>query len=160
MVVFTARQVNTFFSYCSSPAPDSQDGGGTATSTQWTVFGSSEHLKFQCSLASLLDDEQQFYELFLLDSATTLLTPVPVRIINAVRDQSRPNGFVTNGELCSRGGLHSRRFFLADTVSGLTADSYVSKPHIPVVLRYASRIILGMEPCVCAARIHNIFYCI
>jgi hypothetical protein len=141
------------FSYCSRPAPDSHAGGGTGTSTQWTIFGSTEHLKFSCDLNSLLaspsssssGEPQLFYELYLVDSSSTppLLTPVPLRIINAVRDGERPNGMVSGGGLCSGEGLHSRRFFLADTVSGLSEDSFVTAPHSPTVLRYASHIILG-----------------
>lgn len=148
--------MNTLFSYCSRAAPNSHKGGGSSTSTQWTIFGSTEDLKFSCDLQSLVpsapslsDDEAGatvFYELFLLDTATSLLTPVPVRIINAVRDGGRPNGFVTGSgaALCSGGGLHSRRFFLLDVVSGLSEDSFITRPYAPTVMRYASRIVLGV----------------
>lgn len=140
--------MNTLFSYCSRAAPHSHVGGGTSSSTQWTIFGSTEYLKFSCDLASLISappEDMVFYELYLLDSATGKLTPVPVRITNAVRDGGRPNGFVTGsgGNLCSGGGLHSRRFFLSDTVSGLSEDSFLTKPHAPTVMRYASHINLG-----------------
>jgi hypothetical protein len=138
-------QVDTFFSYCTRNAPNSHKGGGTGTSTQWTIFGSTEYLKFSCDLNSLLELEQVFYELYLLDTATSLLTPIPIRIINAVRDDGRPNGFITSGNLCSGGGLHARRFFLADTVSGLSEDSFVTLPYSPTVMRYASHIILGKK---------------
>lgn len=140
-------QVGTFFSYCTERAPDSHQGGGGGSSSQWTIFGSTERHRFSCDLHSLLDTDQRFYELFLLDTASGLLTPVPVRIINAVKDGARPNGFITSGALCSGGGLHSRRFFLSDQVSGLSEDSFLTEPYSPTVMRYASRIILG-KPCV------------
>ena len=88
-------------------------------------------------------NEQVFYELYLLDTVTSFLIPVPIRIINAVRDGERPNGFVSNGNLCSAEGVHSRRFFLYDTVSGLSEESFLTLPYTPAVLRYASRIVLG-----------------
>ena len=145
-----STQVNTLFSYCSRGAPHSHVGGGTSTSTQWTIFGSTEYLKFSCDLNSLVTaspEDMLFYELYLVDTATAKLTPVPVRITNAVRDGGRPNGLITGsgGNLCSGGGLHSRRFFLTDTVSGLSEDSFVTTPYAPTVMRYASHIILGTK---------------
>ena len=134
-----STQVNTLFSYCSRGAPHSHVGGGTSTSTQWTIFGSTEYLKFSCDLNSLVTaspEDMLFYELYLVDTATAKLTPVP-----------RPNGLITGsgGNLCSGGGLHSRRFFLTDTVSGLSEDSFVTTPYAPTVMRYASHIILGTK---------------
>lgn len=142
-----SEDVQTLFSYCKRLAPNTDKGGGSSSSTQWMIFGSTEYLRSSCDLNTLLSsgEEQLFLELYLLDTATSLLTPIPVRVTNAVRDGGRPNGFVSSGTLCSSNDLHSRRFFLVDKVSGLTADSFITTPYSPAVMRYASYITLDVR---------------
>lgn len=139
--------VATFFSYCTMTFPDTAKGGGTSTSTQWTVFGSTEHINFKCNLNSLLRTTQYFYELFLYDDKADTLVPIPVRPTNLIRGGGRPNKLYSGREdLCSKGDVNVRRFYLYDIISGITSDSFTTLTSdglpVPQIIRYASRIVL------------------
>ena len=53
--------------YCSTKAPRTVFGGGANSDTQWTRFGRSTWTHFHCDLRTLLDREQLFYDLYLVD---------------------------------------------------------------------------------------------
>jgi len=143
------EDVETLFSYCPRAAPASDRGGGTSSSTQWQIFGSTEYLSFKCDLFMLLDQEQFFYDLYLLDSKTGGLVPVPVRVTNLKQDGSSPNSLRVDGEVCASGEVHVRRFMLFDIVSGLTDASFQTPlsdgSYAPVVVRYADTIFLDVQ---------------
>ena len=144
------EDVNTFFSYCPRAAPHSSRGGGSSSSTGWAIFGASEYMHFKCDLALLVEREQMFYDLFLVDSRTADLVPVSVRVTNLRHDSSEPNSLHRTGsDLCSSKEVAVRRFFLYDVVSGLTDSSFQKEWengfNAPVAMRYASDIILDIR---------------
>ena len=143
--------INTLLSYCPRAAPQSSRGGGTSSSTSWQIFGNSEYMHFKCDLSLLVENEQVFYDLFLLDSNTNGLVPVSVRVTNLRNAMGeKPNSLQRGGSsLCSSNEVAVRRFFLYDVVSGLTDESFQREWsngfHPPVAVRYASDIILDIR---------------
>lgn len=131
------QDLGSLFAYCTLQAPNSGSGGGTGTSTQWQIFGSTELSTYGCDLTSLLLESgnninsQRFYELFLVDSGNSdALYPVPVRL----------SGVLHPGFLCNNGDSLVRRFYLTDMISGIADDGTSSLT--PSVMKYASNIIL------------------
>ena len=132
------QSLETLLNYCVQIAPNTYGGGGTGTSTQWQIYGSYYNTPASCNLATLMNTNQIFYELFLYDKDVNQYYPVPVRILNMPYDRSTVNTQIPdNFFLCASGDILVRRFFLYDLVSGLTNGG-----SIPSVIRYASTITL------------------
>ncbi|CAM9776046.1 unnamed protein product, partial [Ectocarpus fasciculatus] len=123
------RDIGALFNYCTRRAPKSSSGGGPGSDTGWQIFGAYQQDELDCDLDSLLEEEQLFYELFLLDVKTDKYYPVPVRH-EYLRSTSgsRPNAEAatarpTTDVLCSSGNVFTRRFALFNILSGITTDS-------------------------------------
>jgi len=129
--------LNTAFSYCTMDAPDTNDGGGTSSSSSWQVFGHSQSVSLKCDLENLVDTEQYFYELFLTDSNSKLY-PVPVRLTEYTKSRAKFPISETTQDLCDLEDVLFRRFFLYDIVSGVTVDSDSFAE--PQYIRYAKSI--------------------
>lgn len=136
------QALDTSFAYCTKAAPRTAEGGGTGSSTQWQIFGTSSHNTYTCDLSTLLSTDgattletQRFYELFLVDKQNhNALYPVPVRLTYPGGPRLHP------GFLCDASDTLVRRFFLTDVTSGIVDDG--SSSLTPAVLRYANNIVL------------------
>lgn len=141
--------LNTLFSYCGVNAPLSGKGGGTASSTTWQYFATSQGATYTCSLRSLLQrlspsgtsagavSETRFYELFLFDRVSGKFTPVPVAISVASASSIASTSVIStlSNSLCSDSDQLVRRFFLFDGISGISTLN-----SDPRVVRYAASI--------------------
>lgn len=136
------EDVKTLFTYCPMPSPWTHTGGGTSSTTLWTVFGSSQYIRLKCDPSLLIGSPQLFYELYLKDTSTGLLTPISIRITNLLDpNNKRPNSLYTSQELCSSNEIHVRRFYLFDVSTGITETS----PSYPTVIRFAEYIRLDVR---------------
>lgn len=149
------RNLDSLFSYCSRASPDSEDGGGTSTRTDWQVFANTvNQISLTCDLSRLISQPQSFYELFLTDSDDSPVSyyPIPVRIRNLRVGGRSVNSVVSVVPiLCEETDVLVRRFVLFDRVSGISAASSISSPlnannptatYVPDILRYATTISL------------------
>lgn len=133
--------VNTLFTYCPMSSPYTQTGGGTSSTTLWTIFGSSEYLSIKCDPGLLVKKPQLFYELFIKDTKTNKIMPISVRITNLIDlNQNNPNQKYTT-ELCKSSEIHVRRFYLYDISTGITENS----PNSPIGIKYAEYIRLDIQ---------------
>eukprot|EP01042_Synura_sphagnicola_P004239 gene4239-5359_t len=132
--------LSTLFGYCERTAPHSDEGGGASATTKFLLFGTTVKSSYSCSPSSLLQSSQIFYDLFIEDTATGSLYPVPVKVTNLLVSGATPNTLSVNA-LCSSNDVFVRRFFLYDIVSGITASS----APLPAAIRYASTINLAVE---------------
>ena len=136
------EEVGTLFTYCSRTLAFSGKGGGAGSSTTWQYYGASETQNYQCDLETLLEKEMYFYELFLYDPKDTTtannLLPVPIRVVGI--GGSTTINKLTPAHLCDKQDSLVRRFFLFDTVSGISSTSGST----PDVIRYAANITLEM----------------
>jgi meckelin len=144
------EDVNTLLSFCPRAAPKSSRGGGTSSSTHWMIFGTSEYDTYKCDLSLLIQREQFFYDMFLVDPSSSDLVPVSVRVTNLKFDGSSPNPLERSGrDLCTSKEVAVRRFFLYDVLSGLTDASFQQQWadgfNAPVAVRYASSIIMDIR---------------
>lgn len=135
-------EVETLFTYCPMSSPRTHTGGGTSSSTLWTIFGSSQYIRFKCDPGLLIGNHQLFYELFLTDTSTGLLMPLSVRITNLIdSNNKRPNSLYASPDLCDSNEIHVRRFYLFDISTGVTETS----PSHPTVVRFAEYIRLDIR---------------
>jgi len=129
------QTVDTLFSYCGRSPPYTGLGGGSSSSTIYQILGYSAHSNFSCELNSLVGKQQLFYELYLYDRKTDKSVPVPVRIVNL-----QSGGVPVNSKypkfLCDSSDIMVRRFFLADTISGIASTS--SSSSSLQAIRYAT----------------------
>ena len=139
------RDIDTFFNYCTKRAPKSHRGGGPGSSSRWQIFGAFQQEDYKCDLDSLLEEEQLFYEIFLLDTKTDLYFPVPVRVENLKSSSGgSPNSGTaankpTDDFLCSSGNTFVRRFSLYNIAAGIASDSVTLNGNlVPKVIQYAS----------------------
>ena len=134
------QPLNSLLSYCGRPGPRSSTGGGTNSNSKYQYFADVTYDKYACDLTSLYDSQQLFYELYLVGSA---FVPVPVRVVNLRMgaSSSKPNRLNPTKNLCDTGDVLVRRFYLFDSISGLSTGS----TGLPVVMRYASSIILEVS---------------
>lgn len=141
------REAETILNYCTKGSPYSDAGGGTGSSTRWQIFGTFQKLELECDLGSLLGTEQLFYELFLKDTKTGKLYPVPVRVEQFIDSSgSFPNSMATTGfadkhtTVCEQGNVYVRRFMLYDIVSGIPQTPLVDSNNnlLPSYVRFAS----------------------
>lgn len=132
--------LDSLLSYCSRPGPRSSTGGGANSNSKYQYFADVTLDKYACDLTSLYNKPQRFYELYLVGSS---FVPVPVRVVNlrTGATSSKPNKLNPSKNLCDSGDVLVRRFYLFDVVSGLSTGS----TGLPVVMRYASNIILEVS---------------
>jgi len=130
--------------------------GGTSMeplspSFAWRRFASSLTTKCSVPLENVLKCGRNpiFYDLFIEDTDGTLL-PVPVRILNLIKDQRRPNlnfdGSVWQHQRSDvADDVLVRRFTLCDSVSGRGGgkSAFLDSDHLPVVFRFAAH--MAME---------------
>lgn len=154
--------------YCETRAPRTQFGGGSNRDTQWTRFGRSTWTHFRCDLRTLLEKEQVFYDVYLVDPdagcGDDCLYPIPVLHKNLRGEGgSQPN---KNGKTAKGADdLFVRRFsffnkllgegieptghvqYLDDIILHVEASSskvaYVNTPFLE--LRYRTRRTLDIE---------------
>jgi len=141
------EDVSTLFHYCTLPAPQTDSGGGTSSSTRWQQVGHSYEDKYRCDLKTLLYDEQVFMDLYIVDKSTDTLFPVPVRNKNYVRANGQlPN---LNEDIEDEiDDVYTRRFFLYDVISGVASDPIVDEDtgaYQPTVVRFAKNIKLKIR---------------
>ncbi|CAE8658013.1 unnamed protein product, partial [Polarella glacialis] len=118
--------------------------GGTSSQPQspasaWRRFGSSMRSECEVLVSSVLQcgSSPVFYDLFVEDVDGSLL-PVPVRILNTVKDNKRPN--LNSGSKDVVDDVLVRRFSLCDAVSGKDGGSqaYPGGAGFPSVVRWAA----------------------
>ena len=113
-----AAPLDTGLYYCGASAPDSAEGGGTSSSTEYLRVGYSVWRRFSCDLR-LLRGGAELLELYLVDG--DVLYPLPARV----------------------GGDDAplvRRFFLSDALSGVDVSD-----DAPSALRFAERVSLRVR---------------
>eukprot|EP01032_Pedospumella_encystans_P014840 gene14840-17019_t len=138
------ENLDTQLSYCQRDEPFTDRGGGNSRSTEWLQFGSNKKFSFSCALRNLLKEEMMFYELFIYGRNADF-TPVPIRITNVLNAENiRPNNPVPTEPLCDTGDVLTRRFFLYDTLSGISSINSDNTANIEVI-RYASDISLELS---------------
>lgn len=147
-------ELGTTLNYCTRRAPNSNQGGGTGSPTGWEIFGAYQKSMFQCDLDSLITQEQLFYELYVIDTKTDDLLPVPVRIVQ-LKDASgaSPNEaafeskYQSGGNvLCNDGDVFVRRFSLFNVLAGISTDSVdVNGVTYPTVMQFADHISLEVS---------------
>ena len=142
--------LSTELLYCSMPSPFTNEGAGTSDSTKWLQYGYNQRLNYVCDLSSLFSKETFFYDLYLIDESSQSLYPVPVRVRNLLNE----DGEEINNNIHPRQTINDefvRRFFLYDTITGLSTNSpsesevyedeamYVEggSKVLPVIVRYA-----------------------
>jgi len=137
------RNLETEFAYCQRRPSKTDIGGGTATSTDWQLFGANGKFSFECELESLVVEtrEQLFYELFLFSHKDYV--SVFVRVVNTRSNGDFPNSLLTEEHFVDAEDVLTRRFFLFDKLTGITSASVGSNR--PEVLRYASTISLEVS---------------
>ncbi|CAE8632200.1 unnamed protein product, partial [Polarella glacialis] len=105
----------------------------------WRRFGSSMRSECEVLVSSVLQcgSSPVFYDLFVEDVDGSLL-PVPVRILNTVKDNKRPN--LNSGSKDVVDDVLVRRFSLCDAVSGKDGGSqaYPGGAGFPSVVRWAA----------------------
>jgi hypothetical protein len=125
--------LETLFGYCGVKAPLSSTGGGSSMDTRGQLFAHAMRLDLGCDLTSLLQKEQLLYELFLVNPRETgLMYPIPIRIVGVKSGGQAVNSLSASADVCDESDVMTRRFFLFDIVTGLTAAS----PTLPTVIRY------------------------
>jgi meckelin len=107
--------------YCSTKAPRTVFGGGPNSDTQWTRFGRSTWTHFHCDLRTLLEREQLFYDLYLVDPDAgcgdeDCLYPIPILHKDLINDDHKAN---INGKTAQgRDDIFVRRFSFFNTYLG------------------------------------------
>mmetsp|Transcript_30065 Transcript_30065/g.55535 ORF Transcript_30065/g.55535 Transcript_30065/m.55535 type:complete len:1241 (-) Transcript_30065:47-3769(-) len=124
-------------------------GGGSGVpqspEVSWRRFGSSLVSRCKVLLTSILrcGYDMVFYELFLENSDGSLI-PVPVRILNLVKDQERPNRNFETEDL--QDDAFVRRFTLCDSITGREGppEAYFVKVP-PRVFRWAAHMAVMVQ---------------
>ncbi|CAN0101167.1 unnamed protein product, partial [Heterosigma akashiwo] len=143
------RTLGTDFYYCGMAAPDTDAGGGTNSPTGFLKFGHATTQTFRCDLETLIGQEPVFFDPYVVDQERGYLYPVAVLSTNLREDaglSSTPN--VNAGLDDEVDDVLTRRFFLHDAASGVSASSEAdaaSGALVPEVLRYASDLTLRVQ---------------
>lgn len=143
------RTLGTDFYYCGMAAPDTDAGGGTNSPTGFLKFGHATTQTFRCDLETLIGQEPVFFDPYVVDQERGYLYPVAVLSTNLREDaglSSTPN--VNAGLDDEVDDVLTRRFFLHDAASGVSASSEAdaaSGALVPEVLRYASELTLRVQ---------------
>jgi len=135
------QEVDTQFFYCASGAPRTNQGGGTSRSTNWLRYGNSFREKFRCDLEGLIDREPLFYEPWVYDVSSEMLSPVPVLILDYVNELDAKVNINLNAEE-ETDDVFVRRFALFDAMSGLNNNGYTDSPQ---VIRYVKKMHLKIS---------------
>jgi Meckelin (Transmembrane protein 67) len=90
-----------------------------ARSTAWLRFGHGTDMSFPCDLASLLQQEQAFYDPYILDTSSGALYPIAVLNRSYRAGGGAPNA--NTAPSMEDDDVFSRRFFWFDVASGVSA---------------------------------------
>lgn len=124
-------------------------GGGSfetphSLDVSWRRFGSSLVTKCKIPMAKLLQCGMNpiYYDLF-LENVGGSLVPIPVRILNLMKGQDRPNRNVNDG---TENDVFVRRFTLCDAVLGKEGppEAYFTTVQ-PRVFRWAAHMVMQVQ---------------
>jgi Meckelin (Transmembrane protein 67) len=90
-----------------------------ARSTAWLRFGHGTDMRFPCDLASLLQQEQVFYDPYILDTDSGALYPIAVLNRSYRAGGAAPNA--NTSPSMEDDDVFTRRFFWFDVASGVSA---------------------------------------
>ena len=83
----STEDISTLLTYCTRLPPYSNRGGGESSQTTWQIFGQTETISTSCDIYNLVrtksgEENMFFYDLFIKDTLTNKLYPVPIRVTN------------------------------------------------------------------------------